>query len=318
MVGMVIINVSSPSDTRNEYEVANDRSRRHRYYFTAQIPFCRFHTQPQRMKLISTFKAAVLSLGAVAVLSAADAPTAAIPAAPAPAAPAAPKFTEAQLLETFGWFVGRRIGMSELGFTPEQTAAIIKGIQESAAGKESPFKIEEVGPELDKFMQAKQAEYTAKLAKKSQAESAKFFADIKAKKGVIALPSGLCYEIVKEGAGAFPKATDTVKVHYTGTLVDGKKFDSSVDRGEPAEFPLNGVIPGWTEGLQKINKGGKIKLYVPSDLGYGAEGRPPTIPPAATLIFDVELLDIKETPAAPAASASEAVVPAETTEPVGK
>ena len=257
----------------------------------------------------------MLSLGAVAVLSAADTPApAAAPAAPAPAAPAAPaapKFTEAQLLETFGWFVGRRIGISELGFTPEQTAAIIKGIQESAAGQESPFKIDEVGPELDKFMQAKQAEYTAKVAKKSHAESEKFFTEVKAKKGVIALPSGLCYEIVKEGTGPFPKATETVKVNYTGTLVDGKKFDSSVDRGEPAEFPLNGVIPGWTEGLQKINKGGKIKLYVPSDLAYGAEGRPPTIPPAATLIFDVELLDIKETPAAPAAPAAETSAPVE-------
>jgi len=262
------------------------------------------------MKFISTFKAAVLSLGAVAVLSAADAPAAA-PVAPAPEAAAAPKFTEAQLLETFGWFVGRRIGISELGFTADQTAAIIKGIQESAAGKESPFKIEEVGPELNKFMEAKQAEYTAKVAKKSQAESEKFFAEVKAKKGVVALPSGLCYEIVKEGAGAFPKATDTVKVHYTGTLVDGKKFDSSVDRGEPAEFPLNGVIPGWTEGLQKINKGGKIKLYVPSDLAYGAEGRPPTIPPAATLVFDIELIDIKEAPAASAAPTAEAGAPAE-------
>jgi FKBP-type peptidyl-prolyl cis-trans isomerase len=261
------------------------------------------------MKLISTFKAAVLSLGAVAVLSAAEATT---PAAPAPAAPAAPQFTETQLLETFGWFVGRRIGMSELGFTAEQTAAVIKGIESSAAGKESPFKIEEVGPQLDKFMQAKQAEYTAKIKAKSQGESSKFFADVKAKKGVFALPSGLCYEIVKEGAGAYPKATDTVKVHYTGTLVDGKKFDSSVDRGEPAEFPLNGVIKGWTEGLQKINKGGKIKLYVPSDLAYGDEGRPPTIPPAATLIFEVELLDIKDTPApAPEAAAPAEAAPAE-------
>ncbi len=267
------------------------------------------------MKLISTFKAAVLSLGAVAVLSAADAPAVA-PAAPAPEAVAAPKFTEAQLLETFGWFVGRRIGMSELGFTPEQTAAVIKGIQSAAAGKESPFKVEEVGPELDKFMQAKQAEYTAKLAVKSQAESAKFFTEIKAKKGVIALPSGLCYEIVKEGTGAFPKASDIVTVHYTGKLVDGKVFDSSLQPRqpgaaiEPAEFPLGGVIPGWTEGLQKINKGGKIKLYVPSNLAYGDKGSPPAIPPAATLIFDVELLDIKAPPApeaaAPAAAPAEA------------
>ena len=95
-----------------------------------------------------------------------------------------------------------------------------------------------------------------------------------------------------------------MKVHYTGTLVDGKVFDSSVQRGEPAEFPLSGVIPGWTEGIQKINKGGKIKLYVPPQLGYGDEGNQ-GIPPSATLIFDVELLEIKApAPAAPAAPAA--------------
>ncbi len=265
------------------------------------------------MKLISSFKAVLLSVSAAAALSAAEATTPAV-AAPVPAA-AAPKFTETQLLETFGWFVGRRIGISELGFTAEQSAAIIKGIQASAAGKESPFKIEEVRPELDKFMQAKQAEYTAKQRTKSQGESDKFFAGIKGKKGVITLPSGLLYEIVQEGKGAFPKATDTVTVHYTGTLVNGTKFDSSVDRGQPAEFPLNGVIAGWTEGLQKINKGGKIKLYVPSQLAYGEEGRPPTIPPAATLIFDVELLDIKDTPPPAPEAAAAAPAPSEATAP---
>lgn len=254
------------------------------------------------MKLTSTFKAALLAIGTVASLSAQDAP------ASAPAAPAetAPKFSETQLLETFGWFVGRRMGLSELGFSADQTASIIKGIQASASGAEAPYKIEEIGPELDKFMQAKQAEYTAKQRKKNDEASAKFFAALKDKKGVIATPSGLNYEIIKEGTGPFPKPTDVVKVHYTGTLVDGTVFDSSVERGEPVEFPLNGVIPGWTEGVQKINKGGKIKLYVPYQLAYGEEGRPPTIPPAATLIFEVELLDFKDAPPAPVPGAEPA------------
>jgi FKBP-type peptidyl-prolyl cis-trans isomerase len=247
------------------------------------------------MKLTSTFKAALLIVGVTAALPAQD-----TPAAPVAAPAAAPKFTEPQLLESLGWFVGRRVGLSELSFTPEQTAAIVKGIELSAGGKEAPYKIEDIGPELDAYMQGKQKAYTAKLAEKSKAESEKFFAEVKARPGVVTLPSGLVYEIVKPGEGAYPKATDTVKVHYTGTLVNGTKFDSSVDRGEPAEFPLSGVIPGWTEGLQKINKGGKIKLYVPFDLAYGAEGRPPTIPPAATLLFDVELLEVKDTPPAPA------------------
>ena len=263
------------------------------------------------MKFTSTFKAALLALGTVAALSAQDA----APAAAAPAAaPAVAKFTEPQLLETFGWFVGRRMGLSELGFTAEQTAAIIKGIQASASGAESPFKIDEVGPELDKFMQAKQAEYTAKQKTKNDALSAKFFGTIKDKPGVVALPSGLYYEIVTPGTGDFPKATDVVKVHYTGTLVDGTVFDSSVKRGEPVEFPLNGVIPGWTEGVQKIAKGGKIKLYVPYQLAYGEEGRPPTIPPAATLLFDIELIDFKAAPPAPAPEAQEPV--SATTAPV--
>jgi len=245
------------------------------------------------MKLTSTFKAALLAIGTVASLSAQTPP---MPTAPA-AADAAPKFSETQLLETFGWFVGRRMGLSELGFTADQTATIIKGIQASATGAEAPYKIDEIGPELDKFMQAKQAEYTSKQRAKSDEASVKFFTELKDKKGVIALPSGLNYEILKEGAGAFPKVTDVVKVHYTGTLLDGSVFDSSVQRGEPVEFPLNGVIPGWTEGVQKINKGGKIKLYVPYQLAYGEEGRPPTIPPAATLVFEVELIDFKDVPA---------------------
>jgi FKBP-type peptidyl-prolyl cis-trans isomerase len=256
------------------------------------------------MKLTSTFKAALLAIGTVASVSAQETPKA---VETAPAAAEAPKFTETQLLETFGWFVGRRMGLSELGFTADQTASIIKGIQSSARGAEAPYKIEDIGPELDKFMQAKQAEYTAKQRTKSDAASAKFFADLKDKKGVVALPSGLNYEILKEGSGDYPKATDVVKVHYTGTLVDGTVFDSSVQRGEPVEFPLNGVIAGWTEGVQKINKGGKIKLYVPYQLAYGEEGRPPTIPPAATLVFEVELLDFKAAEPAPAPDAPASV-----------
>jgi FKBP-type peptidyl-prolyl cis-trans isomerase len=244
------------------------------------------------MKLTSILKAALLAIGTVASLSAQNAT---IPAETAPAgAPA--KFTETQLLETFGWFVGRRMGLSELGFTADQTASIIKGIQSAATGAEAPYKVDEIGPELDQFMQAKQAEYTAKQRMKSEAASADFFASLKGKPGIVALPSGLNYEIIKEGSGEYPKASDVVKVNYTGRLVDGTVFDSSVERGEPVEFPLNGVIPGWTEGVQKIKKGGKIKLYIPYQLAYGEEGRPPTIPPAATLVFEVELLDIKPTP----------------------
>jgi FKBP-type peptidyl-prolyl cis-trans isomerase len=275
------------------------------------------------MKLKSKLTASLLALGSLAVLRAQEVklpPAGAQPAAAPGTAPAAaasaPKFTETQILETFGWFIGKRIGLAELEFNKDQTDSVMKGILTAAAGKESPYDLQKIGPEMDKFMQEKQGAYMAKAKQQSTAESSKFLAETKAKQGVIALPSGLMYEIVKEGAGEFPKATDTVKVHYTGTLVNGTKFDSSVDRGEPAEFALNEVIPGWTEGIQKINKGGKIKLYIPANLAYGDEGRQ-GIPPSSTLVFDVELLDIKPPSAAPAAGAlgAKSATPASTSVP---
>ncbi len=104
--------------------------------------------------------------------------------------------------------------------------------------------------------------------------------------------SGLQYEVIKEGNGKKPSATDQVKVHYVGTLIDGTKFDSSRDRGQPAVFPLNGVIPGWTEGLQLMSEGSVYKLYIPSNLAYGEQGTQGLIGPNATLIFEVELLEV--------------------------
>ncbi len=118
--------------------------------------------------------------------------------------------------------------------------------------------------------------------------------------GAKRLESGLIITTVNEGTGPAPKATDTVKVHYHGTLPNGKVFDSSVDRGEPATFPLNGVIPCWTEGVQQMKVGGKSKLVCPADIAYGDRGAPPDIGPGATLIFDVELLGIEAAAAAAA------------------
>ncbi len=226
------------------------------------------------------------------------------PAATAPAAaPVAPAFADAQLVEEFGWFMGKRVGLAELEFNASEIAAFVKGISSAASGKDSPFVLEQIGPKMDEFMQKKQATYLGKLKQQSLAANAAFFAKLKDNKNIIELPDGLRYEIMKPGEGPNPKPTDIVKVHYHGTLVDGTVFDSSVQRNEPAEFGLDQVIPGWTEGLQKINKGGKIKLYVPPQLAYGDDGKG-GIPPGSTLIFEVELLEIK--PPAPAAPATPA------------
>ena len=137
----------------------------------------------------------------------------------------------------------------------------------------------------------------------TKAENAKFLAKNGKKEGVKTTASGLQYEVTKEGTGPKPTDTSTVSVHYHGTLLDGTVFDSSVDRGTPAQFPLNRVIKGWTEGIQLMSVGSKYKFWIPSDLGYGDNGAGGKIKPGSLLIFDVELLDILDgkTPAAPVA-----------------
>jgi len=120
-----------------------------------------------------------------------------------------------------------------------------------------------------------------------------YLADNAKKDGVTVTASGLQYEVLTEGTGASPSASDTVEVHYEGTLTDGKKFDSSYDRGQTIEFPLNGVIPGWTEGVQLMKEGAKYRFVIPSDLAYGPRGIPGAIPGGATLVFVVELIKVK-------------------------
>jgi len=130
------------------------------------------------------------------------------------------------------------------------------------------------------------------MGEESRIQGEEFLARNRNEEGVKVTESGLQYKIINQGEGKRPTATNTVKVHYTGRLVDGKVFDSSVQRGEPIEFPLNGVIPGWTEGLQYVNEGGTILLFIPSDLAYGERGAGASIPPNSTLIFEVQLLEI--------------------------
>ena len=154
--------------------------------------------------------------------------------------------------------------------------------------------------ELQQTMQAFQAEMQAKMAQKqkdaamkNKADGDAFLAANKDKEGVKTLPSGLQYKMITEGKGAKPKSTDTVSVNYRGTLIDGTEFDSSYKRNEPVSFPLDKVIPGWTEGIQLLPVGSKAQFFIPSNLAYG-ESAPPQIGPNATLIFEVELIEIKK------------------------
>ncbi|HVK37781.1 MAG TPA: FKBP-type peptidyl-prolyl cis-trans isomerase [Candidatus Kapabacteria bacterium] len=153
--------------------------------------------------------------------------------------------------------------------------------------------IQQVMMSFQQKVMADKARRDSVSALSNLATGEKFLAENKTKEGVVALPSGVQYKVIKDGTGAMPAATDTVVVHYTGKLIDGKVFDSSVERKEPVTFALNTVIPGWTEALQKMKVGSKWQIYIPSNLAYGAQSAG-QIPGNSTLIFDVELLDIKK------------------------
>ena len=174
-----------------------------------------------------------------------------------------------------------------------------KGIEDALSGKESLLSEEEMGSSLSDLRQKSMAAVQQELkeqAEKNLVEGEKFLAENKTKEGVKTTESGLKYKVIAEGEGPSPKAGDTVTVHYRGTLVDGTEFDNSYQRGEPATFPLTGVIPGWTEALQLMNKGSKWMVYIPPDLAYGERGAGNRIPPNSALIFEVELISFQETP----------------------
>ena len=165
---------------------------------------------------------------------------------------------------------------------------VLAGLSDGVLKKESKVDVQAYAPRITQ-LQASRAGATAATEKKA---GQAFLDKAAAEKGATRTPSGLIITTIKPGTGPSPKATDKVKVHYHGTLTDGTVFDSSVQRGQPIELPLNGVIKCWTEGVQMMKVGGKSKLVCPSDLAYGDQGRPPQIKPGATLVFEVELLDI--------------------------
>lgn len=201
------------------------------------------------------------------------------------AAPA-PQSEEEKVLYALGFTMGGNLQLLKL--SPQELEAVRKGLTDSATGAKAAFDMPTYGPKIRDLFDKRR---TASLAADKE-KAAAHLAEVAKQPGAVRTESGLVYFEEKKGTGASPKASDTVKVHYRGTLVDGTEFDSSYKRNEPAQFPLGNVIPCWTEGLQKMAPGGKAKLVCPSSIAYGDAGRPPVIPPAATLTFEVELLEV--------------------------
>jgi len=203
------------------------------------------------------------------------------------------KSEKEKLSYSVGMDIGSNLKRQSIEVDPELLA---KGFKDSYSGGKTLLTEEESRQAIQNFqkqMMAKQAEAMKQQAEKNKAEGEKFLAENKGKEGVKATASGLQYKVIRAGTGSSPTADNTVEVHYRGTLIDGKEFDSSYSRNQTATFPVSGVIPGWTEGLQLMKEGGKYMLFVPSNLAYGERGAGRDIGPNATLVFEVELISVQ-------------------------
>ena len=192
-----------------------------------------------------------------------------------------------------GLGIGRQLlqmGANELSI--DDFSQAIKDVIGGAELKVNDTEAQQIVQDFFQKQEEKQRAAAAEKGKTAKVDGEKYLAENAQKEGVVTLPSGLQYKVLREGNGKKPKATDQVKCHYEGMLVDGTMFDSSVQRGEPATFPLNGVIAGWTEGLQLMQEGAKYRFFIPYQRGYGERGAGSSIPPFATLVFDVELIEV--------------------------
>ena len=198
-----------------------------------------------------------------------------------------PKTEEDKTFYAVGAMFGSKL--KDLELTEDEVTMVVAGLYDSTLKRGEKVDVKSYGVKVQEAFR-KRLNTKSEMEKKRGAEYLKKFMK---EEGVKKTESGLAYKMMKKGEGPFPKKTDVVEVHYTGTLIDGTVFDSSLERNKPVSFPLNRVIKGWTEGLQLLKKGGKIKLVIPSDMAYGDKGATPKIQGGATLVFDVELLSIE-------------------------
>lgn len=197
-----------------------------------------------------------------------------------------------RLSYTIGMDIGQSLSEQDI---PLNVDLLVEGLRASYAGEPTRMTAEEALAERDAFVQRRQQEMMMQQqqeARINQEEGEAFLANNATNTGVEVTASGLQYRVIEEGAGNRPGPSDRVTVHYRGRLINGTQFDSSYDRGEPATFALNQVIPGWTEGLQLMQEGATYELFIPAELAYGAEGRPGPIGPNSVLVFDVELIEV--------------------------
>ena len=201
-------------------------------------------------------------------------------------------------MDKLSYALGIGIGtqLRGMGATNLNIDDFAQAIKDAIAGKKLKIDNKEAQTLVNNFFAEQQARKEAAAAEAGRAAKAvgeDFLAENAKKDNIVVLPSGLQYEVIREGNGKKPSATSKVKCHYEGTLIDGTKFDSSYDRGEPATFGLNQVIAGWTEGLQLMSEGAKYRFFIPYNLGYGERGAGASIPPYAALVFDVELIEVQ-------------------------
>jgi FKBP-type peptidyl-prolyl cis-trans isomerase FklB len=244
----------------------------------------------------------VLSYGQASTTAPASTPAAKKPATAGAAkatgaktAVAAPALTTQKEKRSYaiGADLGNKLKQSQVDVDPTVLTRAMKDVLSGAKPAMSDDEVRTTLMDLTKELQEKQASLNKEKLEKNHKEGQDFLAANKSKEGVVTLPSGLQYKIVKAGDGAKPTAADTVVCNYKGTLIDGKEFDSSFKRGQPATFPVGGVIKGWTEALQLMSVGSKWQLFIPPDLAYGDRQAGPDIPPGSTLIFEVELMSIQ-------------------------